>query len=393
MHGSFIYESCSCCKILFSKQSSLGSSNKEIKMANATQVIPSLAEFYKIGLISAPVPEDGECNICLDPFETNEEAVLLNPCNHLFHRRCLCTWFKNQLLHVTGYRNIQQEYGTCPMDRSKLFDAIGVDAATIIAHSWVQTLYELKGTQFEALGQEALDRIHNAPQLSLVLVDDVVSEMVRQDNEYAATAIEHGVLPAPPPPRPQIILITERYQIAVDAADGPNHQFINDVIRGDVQSLAITADQHMPYDLLQSRQQINWITMIVPICQSWFSSGYPRSRYITEPSLHRLVICSLLVDRVGRLAGHSSTVGYAQLLAHGESMLLQAQLRATSGTVNDVERLEHRRVLDWQPTDVASVYGNSRDPLTFYPGNFARMQWIILLRQKTRGLNADPMTS
>ncbi|XP_028550361.1 E3 ubiquitin-protein ligase ZNRF4 isoform X1 [Dendrobium catenatum] len=49
--------------------------------------------------------EDKKCTICLEPFVPKEQ-VLVTPCNHIFHDRCLTPWVKS--------------HGQCPVCRFKL---------------------------------------------------------------------------------------------------------------------------------------------------------------------------------------------------------------------------------------------------------------------------------
>jgi hypothetical protein len=57
-------------------------------------------------------PQD-VCPICLDPMDDLDHAVVIVRCNHMYHRHCLHTWLENP--------NVA--YGTCPMDRQRLFAA------------------------------------------------------------------------------------------------------------------------------------------------------------------------------------------------------------------------------------------------------------------------------
>ncbi|KAL5421726.1 hypothetical protein PMIN04_005326 [Paraphaeosphaeria minitans] len=53
------------------------------------------------------------CCICLDPMDDLSEAEVIVSCNHIYHRVCLRKWFENEAV----------SYGTCPLDRSRLFVA------------------------------------------------------------------------------------------------------------------------------------------------------------------------------------------------------------------------------------------------------------------------------
>jgi len=45
---------------------------------------------YKIKLI-----KEGECLICLEPFQVDEVVTIIN-CNHKYHTHCLYSWFEKK---------------------------------------------------------------------------------------------------------------------------------------------------------------------------------------------------------------------------------------------------------------------------------------------------------
>ena len=353
--------------------------------------IPSLEIFLEDNLETISPPED-ECSICLLPYANDDAVVSAMPCKHSFHRECLIHWFKAQLLHPDGSRNQDCQYGSCPLDRTKLFHATDMEAPYICARTGAQLIHGLKGTQFEAIGREALERLRSSSAFILDLVEDIVNRMVQQNPEYEPIATQLGVmhLQPTPLPRPQVRLITQQYQVDVDTEE--QHSFVNEAIRADTSSLTIMGAQHLDADIPVSRQGIDFVSLIEPILQGWEASGYPRTNYITSLALHRLVICAMLVRRVSSVHGHANTAAYAQLLAHGEGLLLDAQQRVASGLLNEVELREHHRVLDWQPSsDSDNTFVNSQSNLTVYSHNTPRVQWIVWLRQHTHRAGADPL--
>ena len=52
------------------------------------------------------------CSICLEDYKKNDKCVKLN-CNHIFHKKCLSDWFKNQIS--------KSENLNCPLCRNNLF--------------------------------------------------------------------------------------------------------------------------------------------------------------------------------------------------------------------------------------------------------------------------------
>ncbi|KAF2452062.1 hypothetical protein P171DRAFT_438690 [Karstenula rhodostoma CBS 690.94] len=55
-------------------------------------------------------PQD-VCAICWEPMDNLSEAEVITSCGHIYHRGCLRRWFENR----------DAFYGTCPMDRARLF--------------------------------------------------------------------------------------------------------------------------------------------------------------------------------------------------------------------------------------------------------------------------------
>lgn len=342
------------------------------------RTIPSLTLFYQNGLHAVSVAED-ECSICYSAFETDGDNVSVDPCKHVFHRDCIVKWCKTQLLAPGGTRNRDCDYGTCPYDRIQLFHANGMSAQEINMHSWVQSLYGLKGTQFEAIGRKALARIQSSSDINVELVDEVVDIMIEEDAAYEPIAIEQGVRQSRPLPLTMMSVVTLfRLQR-------------NESLRGDVAALRITANQLVGAGV-PGRDGFDWIATIEPIWQAWQASGYPRCDYITMSSLHRLVICAMLVAEFAIV--DPNTISYAQLLAHGERLLLEAQQRVASGSLTPRWLREHYRVLDWTPTapvDPQNRSFSSQNVGTLYPYNVPRVQWIVRLRTLTRGPAADPL--
>jgi len=53
-----------------------------------------------------------KCSICLEDYKKNDKCVKLN-CSHIFHKKCLSDWFKNQIS--------KSENLNCPLCRNNLF--------------------------------------------------------------------------------------------------------------------------------------------------------------------------------------------------------------------------------------------------------------------------------
>ena len=357
------------------------------------RIVPCLTLFYQTGLKPILAVEE-ECSICYSKFEEDGDNVSVDPCKHIFHRECIVQWSKTQLLGQGGTRKWDCNYGVCPYDRIKLFHAIGMDAQEINAHSWVQSLHGLKGTQFETIGKQALDRIQSTTTISLELVKEVVKSMIQENGDYEPIAIEHGILPYRFPSHSQILLAVTQHGVDVDTEE--SYQFINEALRGDISSLRITATRYVSANIPDQGEGMDWIAAIEPIREAWQENGYPHTNYITIPSLHRLVICAMLVIEVVSAHGLDSTMSYARLLARGERLLLEAQERIVSGSLNETELREHYRTLDWTSTtssNSGASYLVSRNVPVSYAHNAPRAQWIVRLRSLIRGPTADPLVS
>lgn len=373
--------------------------------SSTDRVNPSLATFFKNGLTSVP-PADrntDQCAICYSDYKDNDDVVSLDPCKHIFHRYCIVTWFRSQVFETEVDNN--NKYGTCPLDRVKLFHFTQLEVEEnpqeILACFWVQSLYSLIGTALEETGRNALARVEASDRITFDLAQRIIREMIQQNAEYQRTVATHGMLPH----SIQTRFATTRHQ--VDVRTEEDQQFINSTLRGDVMSLRIIASQQIDDvtdDLdeeLDDPNNVDLVAMIEPTLNGWTSSNYPRTNYITMDSLHRLVICAyILVEVSGREFYHNSQ-SFLRLLTHGEALLIEAQERATNGSLSEAEQLEHYRVLDWVPTEelqesedpstVDIPYVNSRSNLTWYSQNFSRVHWIVWLRQRTRGQDADPL--
>ncbi|KAJ4351426.1 uncharacterized protein N0V89_006768 [Didymosphaeria variabile] len=355
-------------------------------MSDSTErVIPDLALFYEVDLLSISAPQS-HCVICLCDYTDDDDAVSVNPCKHEFHRQCINTWFKSQLQDQNDEGN-EVIYGTCPCCRSNLVREPGGDEPYINAVTWAQTLYALKGTEFEAVGQLARRHIdfEGDSALTVELVDVIVPEMVQICPEYEQVAISLGVLE---PPRTSLLVRVALQQYEVDVATADS-SFVNSTIRGDIESLNITAMVNLP-DWLHPHGPFSWAAAIDSVFQSWQANNYPRCNYITLPSLHRLVICALLVFRIA-VDDDTDTAGFAQLLAHGERLLLETQQRVASGELNEAHLREHYRVLDWTDGGDAGPH-NMQDPHHYHQSNHSRIHWVVELRRRTRGPGAGPLT-
>ncbi|KAL1593155.1 hypothetical protein SLS60_010762 [Paraconiothyrium brasiliense] len=297
-------------------------------------------------------------------------------------------------MNQIGVRN-EVMYGTCPCCRTKLFSAIGLDAPYINARTWAQTLYGLKGTEFEAIGRLARRRLDTEGDGSLTidLVDDIVREMVEQNSKYKHVAVSLGVLERARPSLSHYVAL-QQYEVDVNTAD---HSVVNTTIHGDIATLRVSAAYHMwePLSQLDRGETVNWAPIIDTILENWEMNNYPRCNYITLRSLHRLLICAFLVDMIGAPPGnsHSNTAGYAQLLAHGERLLLEAQQRVASGELSETHLREHYRVLDWTDSGDPGAM-NIQDPHLYHPRRTHLLNlWIVELRRRTRGQGANSLTA
>ncbi|KAK3209836.1 hypothetical protein GRF29_44g756040 [Pseudopithomyces chartarum] len=381
------------------------------------RVIPTIDEFLKSGFTQVSLADckSEECHICASPYEPDDNIVTLDPCGHDFHRLCIVTWFKSQTFEIESEDD--EVHGTCPFDRIKLFHFtitdVEEDTDRFRAIFWAESLHQLKSTQFEEMGQHALARINASDEVTFELAQEIVNDIIEQNSEYEEIAKEHGMrrrsLVVQLPAR----VATERHEVDVLAEE--DRQFVNATIRGDVSSLEVIASQHLgnAIDNPESdAHSINFIDMIRPILNDWMESNYPRTNYITMDPLHELVVAALLIAEVSDMDHYDNTQGFAQLLAHGEALLLQAQERVTGGSLSENELFEHWRVLDWVPLaapehqagysmrflsqetlDMEFPFANTQSNLMWHPANFMRVQWIVWLRQRTRGRDADPLGS
>jgi hypothetical protein len=312
------------------------------------------------------------------------------PCNHTFHRQCIITWFKAQLLYPGGERN-GVEKGTCPCCRTSLFEAVHSGAPLINAHTWVQTLYGLEGTVFEAIGRSALRRIRigsegNGSSLSLALVEDVVHNMIEQRHDYEQVAVSLGVRYSSYP-RTSFAPPLHRYQVNVRTAE---YTVVNMAILGDISSLNITVVQSLTSSASDYLVPTDWAPIIDRILERWHACRYPRCDYITLPELHRLITCACLVQRIV-LMGCDHSLAFTSLLTHGERLMLEAQQQVASGNLSEAHLREYYRMLDYTDNQHAGPF-SSQDSCLYLTSNLERIRWIVKLRRRTRGQNAGHLT-
>lgn len=330
------------------------------------------------------MPGDNCCSICLSDYEDDKDAVSVN-CKHIFHRQCIVKWLKSQLMEQISARTDGEGKleGNCPCCRTPLLYATSVGAPYILAHTWVQSLYGLEGTMFQDAGRAALRCIAAKGEggLTLALVDDVVHEMIQKHRDYEQIARKLGVLYMTGP-RLSIPAALYQYQVNVATAD---YSYAHRTIYGDIASLRIIVTQLVPPSASVYDGTFEWAPVIDQIFERWQANNYPRCNYITLPALHRLVICACLVSAIAQM-GHSDTVAYGHLLAHGERLMLDMQQQLDSGNLSETHVIEYHRVLNYTDNGQAGPI-SSRDRCLYFMSNIERIHWITDLRQRTRGRN------
>lgn len=342
--------------------------------------LPHISTFYEESICSTTAAAGDCCPICLCGYEDDSDAVSI-PCNHTFHRQCIATWFKSQLIGADRAQN-EQSKGSCPYCRTLLFDATGVHPQYICAFTWVQSLYDLEGTMYEDAGRAALQRIAAAGKGALTwpLIMDIARGMIELHRDYYRIAMSHRVLDAS---LMSLDFPTDQYQVDVAT---PDYIHVHRTIRGDNATLSSIISNYALNLGYPTQEGIMWDTIIDEVFESWQESHYPRSNYITLPNLHRLVICAGLVVHVAR-THWGNTVDFARLLAHGEQMMLDATQDVESGNLSETHLVEYYRVLDyWGDSYGASPAPSSRqDPYLYMMSNTQRVVWILELRNRTLG--------
>jgi hypothetical protein len=360
--------------------------------------VPTQFDFYTNLNTTMEIPPETECTICLNACESSEDVLSVEPCYHFFHRQCIISWFDNNLRGADRRRPDAPNYGTCPNCRTQLFTVEGLSDRDIIAHKWWQQLYVFRGTGFDAIFQEAEKRIQADGHVSQETVEWTVQELVK-DPANAAAAREAGFSF----PRPGIhrVRTEPTRRNPVNVSTDQDRAFLGQTLRIDVLSLsdivrntvASVRDIHALITqarstrrrrgrtTLQNPVAVNWIAQIPIILAQWYESGYPRTDYITIPALHQLTVAAALVYEVGAREPLNHHVGFAQLLAHADNLLLNAQREARS---TYVPHIEYVRLLD-RPD-----HFHAQGQVDSYSGNQLRVQWIVALRNRVRGRNADP---
>ena len=324
----------------------------------------SQEEFYRTCLLFLDTYPKDECSICCYEFENGEDIVKMKLCGHTFHRPCIIQWFHAQLHHRSGDRN-SCGLCSCPFCRRDLFQVFDLQAREISQNNLKQLLY----------GRHAGERRELESYRALTLEE---AKRIQGDSFLRKVAKRAGVFPpyTVPIPEPPVIALEDTAQIPAPFYPYP---YLNNDIRSDVESLTIFIGNAIPPDVRVTREPIDWIDMLDDIRLDWISSGYPRSEYAQERELQDLLICAGLLFRLVDLFPANHTVTYAQLLARGDRLLYEAQVRARSSSADST----YRQLLDWG--DIVS--SDEVEP----PSLLQWIRWIASLRISTRGLRAPPL--
>ncbi|PSN66236.1 hypothetical protein BS50DRAFT_621948 [Corynespora cassiicola Philippines] len=329
----------------------------------------TLAEYSKGGIEDISTAE--ECSICFDDEPPQKTKVMIRPCSHKFHRDCIMEWFRTP----ANKRN------TCPLCRCQLYIAEPINDT----YHWFEAVRRRMREIIASREHE-----HNPYMDDLVIFHDFVERRVEQEGilliHDMITCIKrwNEIITADPLRTRHIIRHQEgrhaaqRYE--VDLNTETSTAFLNEALRGDTLSMRNLIFYEVGYCDMP-----NWVSAVDDIVTQWYASGYPRTNWITDPGLHCLIACAGMICLLNLSARQSvpriiETVEYAQLLAHGDNLLLQAQREARSSP----DPTEYIRLLDY-PDEYAEE--------SFSPSHFheQRICWIVALRIRTRGRNADPL--
>lgn len=286
--------------------------------------LPSQTDFLETGVVVYATPLKGsseQCSICLERCITHPATpiVQVTACEHIFHEDCILRWF-------TG---TNQKRNTCPNCRKELF------IANPLTRQQILSMFDTDAEPQEP-GAQALNNFPLHPRFGLRVGSDLAHGS-DQLNRY----LEMDLLS---------LRLFVRFAIVME------EEFYENMGIG-----------------------YRWHTTVLDdVLSNYEEEGYPRTNYVTEPTLLRLSAAAALVHSLGQNELYNNTIEFAQLVAHADGLLLQAQREAN--TLDNP--MEYVRILghydDWE---------SNRD--RFSTGDDERVRWIVDLRIRARGRGAD----
>lgn len=283
-----------------------------------------------------------DCTVCLEP-AISAQGAAENTCGHIFHLECIAPWLKSLNAQRFTCPNCRQELSTAFL--SQVIDFVREEAPTLTIPS------------------------STSLQFSIHIPDDLNAFDFTEDaityNDHLAQDLE------------QLMVFT-------------HHQYLVE------RQSAIESDR-------APRWRDDSVDAILTRYQA---AQFPRTDYVTRPTLIRLTVVAALIHLIdGNSSGEHRidftpfSIAFARLLAHGDTVLLDAQREARAEAVGTAAHNEYRRVLDhgdWWLDRVTRLRWVTR-PVWRHSGTLmlaadqSRARWVLELRIRTRGRGAEPM--
>jgi hypothetical protein len=140
--------------------------------------LPTRQDFITdvLSLVSPPTDE-ADCSICRSEWNSQDQEVVGTPCNHIFHRKCLTSWFSDD-----------DSNSTCPTCRQRLF--VDTSAIDYSEHDLVFIISDIL-TLIDELERRLPLRVNTSPDCWSQIVDHCERLRIQFQEECEQTLTDH----------------------------------------------------------------------------------------------------------------------------------------------------------------------------------------------------------